>query len=190
MHDILRPHPAPNASSRIHVCPLSAVPHVVELHAASHLVTCLKDHVLMETPPAILPGNHMRLHIDDITEPREGMVAPEASHVAQLLEFAAAWDRRDDMVIHCWAGISRSTAAAFIMLCALNPEAPEALVARLLREASPTAYPNRLMVRLGDAALGRRGRMQEAVEAIGRGEVATEAVPFSLPVDVVEAEPH
>ena len=189
MHDVLTPRtrPSPGSSSRIHVCPLSAVPHVVELHAASHLVTCLKDHHAVETPAAILPGNHMRLHIDDITEPKEGMVVPDAGHVAQLLEFAAAWNRQGDMVIHCWAGISRSTAAAFIMLCALNPEAPEALVAGLLREASPTAYPNRLMVRLGDAALGRRGRMQEAVEAIGRGEVATEAVPFALPADVVEA---
>jgi predicted protein tyrosine phosphatase len=188
MHDVLTPRsrPVASAASRIHVCPLSAVPHVVELHAASHLVTCLKDHHVVDTPAAILPGNHMRLHIDDIAQPMEGKVAPDAGHVAQLLEFAAAWDRQGHMVIHCWAGISRSTAAAFITLCALNPEAPEALVARLLRAASPTAYPNRLMIRLGDAALGRRGRMLEAVETIGRGEVATEAVPFSLPVDVGE----
>jgi predicted protein tyrosine phosphatase len=179
MHDLLRP--------RIHVCPLSAVPRLVASHQASHLITCLKDHVLVETPAAISPGNHMRLHIDDIAQPMEGMVAPDAGHVAQLLEFAAAWDRQGHMVIHCWAGISRSTAAAFITLCALNPEAPEARIARLLREASPTAYPNRLMIRLGDAALGRTGRMLEAVEAIGRGEVASEAVPFSLPVDLAGA---
>jgi predicted protein tyrosine phosphatase len=187
MHDHLasRPLPTSAASGRIHVCPLSAVPLVVESHAASHLVTCLKDHVLVETPALISPANHMRLHIDDIAEPKDGMVAPDASHVAQLLAFGAAWDRQGPMVIHCWAGISRSTAAAFITLCALNPEVPEERIARLLREASPTAYPNRLMIRLGDAALGRRGRMLEAVEAIGRGEVATEAVPFSLPVDLV-----
>jgi predicted protein tyrosine phosphatase len=187
MHDLLHPLPRPTsaAASRIHVCPLSAVPLVVANHQASHLVTCLKQHVLVETPAAIRPGNHMRLHIDDIAQPVDGMVAPDAGHVAQLLEFAAAWDRQGHMVIHCWAGISRSTAAAFITLCALNPETPEARIARLLREASPTAYPNRLMVRLGDAALGRRGRMLEAVEAIGRGEVASEAVPFSLPVDLV-----
>src|SRR5262245_40238534 len=129
MHDLFRslPHPTPGASSRIHVCPLSAVPHVVATHAASHLVTCLKDHVLVETPAAIRPGNHMRLHIDDIAQPMEGMVAPDAGHVTQLLKFTTAWDRRGHMVIHCWAGISRSTAAAFITLCALNPEAPEAL---------------------------------------------------------------
>ena len=75
------------------------------------------------------------------------------------------------MVIHCWAGISRSTAAALISLCALNPRCAEHLIARRLREASPTAYPNRLMIRLADAALGRKGRMVAAVEAIGRGVV-------------------
>jgi predicted protein tyrosine phosphatase len=182
MHDRLHPHP--RRSSRIHVCPLRAVPHVVAGCEASHLVTCLKDHVLVETPAPIRPGNHMRLHIDDIAQPMEGYVAPDAGHVAQLLDFAAAWDRRGPMVIHCWAGISRSTAAAFITLCALNPEAPEARIAWLLREASPTAYPNRLMIRLGDAALGRAGRMLDAVEAIGRGEVASEAIPFSLPADL------
>jgi predicted protein tyrosine phosphatase len=191
MHDLLTPQAnrsATGATSRIHVCPLSAVPLVVETHAASHLLTCLKDHHIVETPACIGPGNHMRLHIDDIAQPMDGMVAPDASHVAQLLEFTTTtWDRQGHIVIHCWAGISRSTAAAYITLCALNPDADEALVARLLREASPTAYPNRLMVRLGDAALGRRGRMLEAVESIGRGEVASEAVPFSLPINLVGA---
>ena len=136
------------------------------------------------TPAGIRPENHARLFIHDIAEPIDGHVAPDAEHVAQLLQFATAWDRRGSMVIHCWAGISRSTAAAFIALCALNPETPEELIARRMREASPTAYPNRLMIRLGDAALGRTGRMMAAVEAIGRGVIANEALPFSLPADL------
>ena len=185
MHDLVPPL---RQSSRIHVCPLSAVPDVIAAHDASHLVTCLQDEVVVETPAIIKPDNHVRLRIHDIAEPIEGYIAPGAEHVAQLLGFAAAWDRQGPMVIHCWAGISRSTAAAFITLCALNPEAPEETIARLLREASPTAYPNRLMIRLGDAALGRAGRMMEAVETIGRGIVASEAVPFSLPADL--SAPH
>jgi predicted protein tyrosine phosphatase len=182
MHDLVSPLPRP--TGRIHVCPLSAVPHVVASCEASHLVTCLAGEVQVETPGAIKPANHVRLLIHDISEPIEGYIAPDAEHVVQLLAFAAAWDRAGPMVIHCWAGISRSTAAAFIMLCALNPEVPEALVAQLLREASSTAFPNRLMIRLGDSALGRSGRMLAAVEAIGRGEVASEAIPFSLPADL------
>jgi len=39
------------------------------------------------------------------------------------------------------------------------------------------------MIRLADAALGRQGRMVRAVEAIGRGLPAGEAVPFSIPAD-------
>lgn len=184
MHDLVSP--LPRSPGRIHVCPLSAVPHVVATCEASHLVTCLPGEVRVETPGAIQPANHIRLLIHDICEPVEGYIAPDAEHVLQLINFAAAWNRQGPMVIHCWAGISRSTAAAFVMLCALNPRAPEPLIAQLLREASPTAYPNRLMIRLGDATLGRAGRMMAAVEAIGRGEIVGEATPFSLPTDLTE----
>ena len=57
MHDLPRtlPGPTPRLSSRIHVCPLSAVPRLVASHQASHLVTCLKDHVLVETLVADQP---------------------------------------------------------------------------------------------------------------------------------------
>jgi predicted protein tyrosine phosphatase len=184
MHDLVSP--LPRLPGRIHVCPLRAVPDVVATCEASHLITCLPGEVHVETPGAIKPANHIRLLIHDIAEPIDGYIAPDAEHVGQLLDFAAGWDRLGPMVIHCWAGISRSTAAAFITLCALNPEAPEALIAQLLREASPTAYPNRLMIRLGDAALGRGGRMLAAVEAIGRGEIVSEAIPFSLAADLTE----
>ena len=88
------------------------------------------------------------------------------------------------MVVHCWAGISRSTAAAYTALCSINPDVPEDLIAERLRRASPTAYPNRLMIRLADQALGREGRMVRAIEAIGRGVVASEAVPFAIAADL------
>ncbi len=87
------------------------------------------------------------------------------------------------MVIHCWAGISRSTAAAFISVCALRPERNEATVAKALREASPSATPNARLVAVADAMLGRKGRMIEAIAAIGRGADAYEGTPFRLAVD-------
>jgi predicted protein tyrosine phosphatase len=171
----------------IHVCPLSAVPTVVTRHNASHLLTCLQDAVLVETPPGIVSGRHLRLHIHDIAEPMLGCIEPGEEHVTQLIDFARGWGGRGPMVVHCWAGISRSTAAAYAALCAINPGVPEELIAMRLREASPTAYPNRLIVRLADDALRRGGRMVRAVEAIGRGVIATEAVPFSLPADHSDA---
>jgi predicted protein tyrosine phosphatase len=168
----------------IHVCPLSAVQDVVAGCNASHLITCLQDEITVETPALIKPERHARLHVDDICQPIPGHVAPNAQHIDKLIEFALAWGGQGPMVIHCWAGISRSTAAAVISLAAINPDAHELEIAKLLRAASPTAFPNRLMIRLADAALGRRGRMVEAVESIGRGVIAGEARPFSLPADL------
>jgi len=175
--------PAKRKTGSIHVCPLSAVPQVVTRHNASHLLTCLQEELLVETPALIRPGNHLRLLVHDIAEAIPGHVAPDEDHIAELIDFALAWGGEGPMVVHCWAGISRSTAAAFTSLCTINPQVPEELISARLREASPTAYPNRLMIRLADAALSRQGRMVRAVESIGRGERATEAVPFVLMAD-------
>jgi predicted protein tyrosine phosphatase len=159
------------------------VPQVVRSTAASHLMTCLQDEIVVETPPLIMPERHLRLHIHDISAPLEGYTAPGEAHVARLIEFALDWGGSGPMVVHCWAGISRSTAAAFTALCAINPEVSEELIAQRLREASPTAYPNRRIIQLADAALKRDGRMMHAVERIGRGVIATEAAPFWLAAD-------
>jgi predicted protein tyrosine phosphatase len=62
-----------------------------------------------------------------------------------------------------------------------NPGADEEEIALAIRDASPTASPNRRIVALADAALGRGGRMTDAIESIGRGMISDEATPFSIP---------
>jgi len=164
----------------IYVAPLSLVESTIEDAKVSHLVTLINGETLVPTPPLITPDRHLRLDMNDICQPVTGLVLPCEEHVAELVQFALDWDRKAPLLIHCWAGISRSTAAAFISLCALNPDADEIGLARALREASPTAYPNRRLVALGDETLSRRGRMIAAVETIGRGEIAEEGQVFGL----------
>jgi predicted protein tyrosine phosphatase len=168
----------------LHVCPLSALPVLVEREKASHLITLLQDEILVERPQGILPERHLRLHVHDISEPLLGHVHPDATHIEEIITFARAWAGQGPLVVHCWAGISRSTAAAYTALCSINPDLPEVLIAKRLRQASPTAYPNRLMIRLADQALGRGGRMVRAIDAIGRGVVAGEALPFAIAADL------
>ncbi|HZC94868.1 MAG TPA: protein-tyrosine phosphatase family protein, partial [Bradyrhizobium sp.] len=105
---------------------------------------------------------------------------PDASHLDELIGFVHAWDRAEPMLIHCFAGVSRSTAAAYIATCALAPQRDEFDVARSLRVASPSASPNTLLVAIADRALGRRGRMSEAIAEIGRGRDCFEGEPFAL----------
>jgi len=165
----------------IYVAPLSLVETTVADANVSHLVTLINGETPISTPPGIGPDRHLRLAMNDICEPQPGLVLPCQTHVSDLINFAREWDRQAPLLIHCWAGISRSTAAAFISLCALNPEGSEQELAHALRRASPTAYPNRLLVALADEILGRDGRMMSAVEQIGRGRIAEEAEVFALP---------
>ena len=149
--------------------------------SASHLVSLINGQMMPDTPQSLEKKNHLRLSMNDIEEPVEGLVSPSALHVERLVTFIRQWDRSMPLVIHCWAGVSRSTAAAFIALCDLNSAESETRIAQLLRERSPTAAPNQLLISYADQYLERSGRMIQAIELIGRGQVASHNVPFSTP---------
>jgi predicted protein tyrosine phosphatase len=162
----------------IHVCSLARLHATVEETGARHIITLVRDPVLR--PAGVDPDNHLVVDVDDITCPVDGYVAPCEEHVAKALDFVHGWDRAAPLVVHCWAGISRSTATAFAAACALNPRRPEIEIAWDLRRASRTASPNSLIVSLADRILGRNGRMIQAMETIGRGIAATEGEPFRI----------
>jgi predicted protein tyrosine phosphatase len=169
-----------SSPSSLHVCSLNRMPETLARTGAQHLITLINQQTMPPTPEGILVGRHLRIGVNDIIEPADGLVHPCQDHVVELLRFATSWNRQGPLVVHCYAGISRSSAAAFIVACALNPDVPERLIARQLREASPTANPNGLLVRLADDHLNRRGRMLVALESIGPAEFASEAEPFML----------
>ncbi|MFN9357143.1 MAG: tyrosine phosphatase family protein [Alphaproteobacteria bacterium] len=118
----------------------------------------------------------------DTVRPAPGQTPPDELHVRELLVFARDWSRSQPMLVHCWAGISRSTASAFAIACMVAPPGNELRIARLLRERAPHAHPNARIVAIADALLGRDGRRVDAIDAIGPGKVVFEGVPFLLPV--------
>jgi len=167
----------------IHVCSLAALPETVRLTGASHVLTVMANVDQVLRPASVLPANHMKIAFDDITEPMDGFVAPNAEHVERVLSFVRGWDRSAPLVIHCYAGVSRSTASAFAAACALNPHRDEMVIARQIRSASPIANPNRLLVSLADKALGRDGRMLRALDDIGPASMMVEGKPFRVDLD-------
>jgi predicted protein tyrosine phosphatase len=168
--------------SFIHVCSLARIAAAVDATGARSMVTLLQTGTAIVRPAAIKLDRHLFLSLSDIVEPVDGHVLPDADHVRKLLDFALAWNREAPMLIHCYAGVSRSTAAAFISACAINPKRDELEIAQAIRAASPTATPNSRLVFLADAILERQGRMNEAITAIGRGESCAEGIPFSLQI--------
>jgi len=164
----------------LHVSSLARLHDTVAAVQASHLVTLINVATKVERPAGILESRHLFLGMSDIAAPMDGHVVPADEHVERFLRFVRDWDRAAPMVIHCWAGISRSTAAAYIAACALAPTRGEDEIAETLRAASPSATPNPRLVALADASLGRDGRMSCAIARIGRGADAFEGAPFRL----------
>ncbi|MGF6306963.1 putative protein tyrosine phosphatase [Bradyrhizobium sp. i1.8.4] len=167
----------------LHVCSLAALSDTVRATGASHVLTVMANVDQVQRPPSVLPANHLKVSMDDIVEQMDGFVAPNETHIERVLTFVRGWDRRAPMVVHCYAGISRSTASAFATVCALNPHRDEMSIARLIREASPIASPNRLIVSLADKVLGREGRMLRALDAMGPGSMSVEGRPFQIELE-------
>lgn len=167
----------------IHVCSLARLYEIVDGTGARHVVTLLKDTDRVQWPDGRAPPNHLVLGMDDIVEPMDGYIHPAEEHVSRLIEFVRGWDRTNPLVVHCFAGISRSTAGAYVAACTLNPGRSELAIAQAIREASPTATPNARFVALADRVLSRGGRMTAAIEQIGRGIVAYTADPFRIDLE-------
>lgn len=143
-----------------------------------------------QSPPTLPPGPaRLILRFHDIARPADGLVAPDSGIIARLLAFDAGLGAGARVLAHCWMGISRSPAAAYILACARHGPGMEHDLAQALRQAAPSATPNPLLVRLADAHLARGGRMRAAIAAIGRGCDADVGESFEVALANGKAEP-
>ena len=90
------------------------------------------------------------------------MIPPDEDHVGDLLRFIGDWGDGQSLLVHCRAGISRSTATAFVAACHRNPRAHELTIARELRRVAPLARPNASLIAIADQLMQREGRMWRA----------------------------
>jgi predicted protein tyrosine phosphatase len=163
------------------VSPLCHVERLAAKHNFSRSLSLLAPWQMVIFDTSILPRDRVILGFNDVTAPGPGLVPPDEATVRAVLEFGAACAPEDEILVHCWMGVSRSPAAAYIMACARAP-GEERPIAEGLRRASPVATPNRLLVSLADDLLVRNGRMVDAIDAIGRGcDFDGDAPAFALP---------
>ncbi len=127
------PRTTPSRRVKIVISSLEDVPRAIRRHRPSHMITLLDPDSMIETPRELHPERHLKLGVNDIAEPAEGLIHPTAETVEAILKFGATWEPLDPMLVHCWAGISRSSATAFILACERNPETSERLIAEHLR---------------------------------------------------------
>lgn len=170
--------------SAIIVSPLARIAEMAVRHRACEMISLMANEHTFHRPGVIRADRHLLLTMNDIAFAGTGdLVAPQEEHVLDIIEFARGWDRRSPLLVHCWMGVSRSPAAALIAALAVHPEQDDDALALRLRKASPYATPNRRLVEIGDAILGRHGRLAAAIRSIGRGADADGNAPFLLPLE-------
>jgi len=116
-------------------------------------------------------GEHRRLELrfDDVIDPRPGMATPEQDHVEALLAFGGdlleAGAGRAHLLVHCHAGVSRSTAAMTLLLAQARPDRTAAEAMAEVVRIRDKAWPNLRMIEIGDRLLGLGGELVAAAHA-------------------------
>jgi predicted protein tyrosine phosphatase len=154
----------------ISICGISELPEHSEV-GVSHVLSILDPE--WPVPDAFGSfGEHARLELrfHDIIDETPGMVLPRREHVEQILAFGrdmlAEPSGRANLLVHCHAGISRSTASMLLILAQALPHVPaEVLAAEVLR-IRDRAWPNLHIIEMGDALLGRRGAVVVAAHGL------------------------
>lgn len=166
----------------IHVCGLNVIDETLAKTGAQYLVSIINEDMMPDTPSTIKAENHLKLSFNDIAVPTNGFVTAQSSDIEKLIDFLKIWDQQAPILFHCWAGVSRSTAGAYIAANFVKGSGAEQELAQNLRFAAPFATPNRLVIKLADDFLSRKGAMINAINNIGRGSFVHGGIPFKLPI--------
>ncbi len=122
-------------------------------------------------------GEHEKLELrfHDVIEETPGQRAPQPEHVEALLAFGrdlmAEPPQDAHLLVHCHAGISRSTASMALILAQSLPQVPAAEILEEVARIREKAWPNLRMIELGDAMLGRAGTLVTAAHAVYRRQL-------------------
>ena len=172
---------------KLHICGLDEIEEFRD-KGITHVLSLLNDedddpdHIPawlipgLPIPPSIADVHdlfesfdpHVRvvLRFDDVTIPTRFFTAPTAEDVEAILAFGKNLSMTDNVLVHCHAGVSRSTAAAALILLQAYPEKSAIEIFERILRIRPIAVPNQLILELGGYTLGRKEEILEAVKEI------------------------
>ena len=143
---------------KIIICGLADIQNCVDKYNPDKMLTIINKNFSPETPQGMDKSRHIKMLIDDISEPRDGFILPEKHHAQELLDFTNDWDISKPLLVHCHMGISRSTATSLGVAAKYDPENIETIIEKL-KEIAPHASPNKIMTQYYDEILGLNSRL-------------------------------
>lgn len=136
---------------------------------ATHVVSIFTPDMRDELPMIRHAASRiLALDFDDIDEPRildhgeyGKQYPPTKKQIQQLIRFIRGIEAPAKLLVHCHAGISRSTAAALVAICINHELETSARWMEMLLAIRPEAFPNALMLKYADELLGLGGKLKK-----------------------------
>ena len=149
----------------IMVTPVSHVYGAVMWRGATHVISLLvnEERPTVKLPPGFNKASHLFLDMDDVID-ADAVAAPTRQQVQRILDWAKNLPQDSKLLIHCFAGVSRSTAAALAI------KVQELGVDRIddailwLTHIRPQACPNPIIIKYADEILGANGKLLKKSE--------------------------
>jgi predicted protein tyrosine phosphatase len=149
----------------IRICKRFEVPSVAHEMRATHILSLIDQGAKVYTPSAC-QGKHLILHMEDIEE-KDRLGSPKIEQIAQAIEWARNLPADARVIVHCEAGVSRSTAMAFGVWAVHNPTTDLKIGAEWLKAIRPVACPNLLIAEHIDKLLNFNGEFVTICDGIG-----------------------
>lgn len=97
----------------IAICGIDEAPYILKKWATKTISLLDPGMAFPKPKPADV---HLIVNFDDVDFNKADKIMPQMAHVEQILDFSGSFTPTDRVLIHCHAGISRSTAIAIGIL--------------------------------------------------------------------------
>ncbi len=157
------------------ICGIPDLPKFADV-GVSHVLSLIdSDHPVPDALSTYGDVDHELLRFDDVVAEYPGFSACTLRDMERVLSFGErirrAGDKATHVLVHCHAGISRSTASAAVLMAQHNPGRETEAFLRIL-DMRPHAWPNTRIVEFADRLLDRRGALLEGLLAYRRELIA------------------
>ena len=146
----------------IHICTLE-VARECDLSIYDGIITI--ENTIIENPFRVQLEypKQLILRFDDISFPVDDFEEAREIHIYKSLQFADE-NKNGSLLIHCHAGISRSSAIALAIISNKLGKGNEKEAVKILQEINPYCRPNKLLVQMTDKILEREEELLKAVQ--------------------------
>ena len=154
------------------VSSLSKVTQSMYEHDITHVISLLRGDEMEEVllPPRFNRTNWLRLDMDDVIDHNDKH-APKLNQIIYILDWTNKLPKDSNVLVHCHAGISRSTAVALMLkVRELGVDRiPDAV--KWLVDHRPIACPNPVITDYADQLLGANGKLFDAAETVAKSKL-------------------